>query len=96
MSFFHPRRRVGQRSLRACVGLHEIRKAVDGYVGRTTSASIEILNLAVAGNVVLTERVDHFLFDGQMFDAHVMGAFEIAGDKITAWRDYFDMSHGGR
>jgi len=31
-----------------------------------------------------------------MFDAHVMGAFEIAGDKITAWRDYFDMSHGGR
>lgn len=36
-----------------------IRKAVEGFVSRTTSQQIEILNLAVAGNVVLTERLDH-------------------------------------
>ncbi len=37
-----------------------IREAVAGYIARTTSGNIEILNLAVAGNVVLTERLDHF------------------------------------
>ena len=74
-------------------GHDEIRKAVDEYVGRMTSANLEIVNLAVAGNVVLTERVDHFLFDGRTVDTRVMGAFEIAGDKIAAWRDYFDMQH---
>ena len=36
------------------------------------------------------ERVDHFLFDGKTIDARVVGTFEVTGDKITAWRDYFD------
>ena len=76
-------------------GQDGIRKAVEGYVGRTTSGHIEILNLAIAGNVVLTERLDHFTWDGEVIHARVMGAFEVAGDKIAAWRDYFDMSRGG-
>ena len=51
-------------------------------------------NLAVAetGGKVLTERVDHVLGpDGQpAMSIPVMGTFEVEGDKITAWRDYFD------
>jgi limonene-1,2-epoxide hydrolase len=77
--------------LGAVSGHEEIRKAVNGYVGRTAQGDIEILNLAVTGNVVLTERVDHFVYDGRPVDARVMGAFEVNGDKITAWRDYFDV-----
>jgi limonene-1,2-epoxide hydrolase len=77
--------------LGAVSGHHEIRKAVQGYVDRTTQGDIEILNLAVAGNVVLTERVDHFVYDGKQIHARVMGAFEVNGDKISAWRDYFDL-----
>jgi limonene-1,2-epoxide hydrolase len=38
---------------------------------------------------VLTERVDDFEMDGQVFSARVMGAFEVVGDKLAAWRDYF-------
>ena len=76
-------------------GIAEIRKSVEGYVSRTTSQRIEILNLAVDGNVVLTERLDHLRFNEEQFDSRVMGAFEIRGDKIAAWRDYFDMSKGG-
>ncbi len=68
----------------------EIRNAAEGYLQRTTHAEIEILNLAVNGNIVLTERVDHFVFDGTTIDARVMGAFEVADGKVTAWRDYFD------
>lgn len=77
--------------LGAVSGRDEIRSAVQGYVDRTTYGDIEILNLAVAGDVVLTERVDHFVYDGRPVHARVMGAFEVNGDKITAWRDYFDV-----
>ena len=80
--------------LGAVSGHDEIRKAVQGYVDRMTHGDIEILNLAVAGNVVLTERVDHFVCDGKQIHARVMGAFEVNGDKITAWRDYFDVPNG--
>jgi limonene-1,2-epoxide hydrolase len=54
-----------------------------------TKCDIEIVNLAVAGNVVLTERIDHLVFNGKAVDPRGMGVFEVAGDKITAWRDYF-------
>lgn len=73
-------------------GPYEIRKAVKGYLARTERCDLEVVNLAVTDNVVLTERVDHLLFDGKVIDARVMGAFEVKGEKITAWRDYFDTS----
>jgi limonene-1,2-epoxide hydrolase len=79
----------------AATGLDEIRKAVEGWVGQTTSFDAEILNIAVAGNVVLTERVDHVVMKGAAAHARVMGAFEIEGDKIKAWRDYFHMPGSG-
>ncbi len=77
--------------LGAVSGHDEIRRSVQSYVDPMTHGEIEILNLAVAGNVVLTERVDHFSYDGHAVRARVMGAFEVSGDKITAWRDYFDV-----
>jgi hypothetical protein len=44
------------------VGAHrghtEIRAAVEGYVRRMESAELRLLNIAVNGNVVLTERID--------------------------------------
>ena len=69
-------------------GLQAIRKAVEGFLQVMTKCDNEIVNLAVAGNVVLTERVDRFIY-GKPVDAPGMGAFEVSGDKITAWRDYF-------
>jgi limonene-1,2-epoxide hydrolase len=52
----------------------------------------EILAIAEAGNKVLTERIDH-LIDASgknIEDVRVMGVFEVADGRITAWRDYFD------
>ena len=40
---------------------------------------------------VLTERTDRFLINGQWLELPVMGAFEIDGSIIRAWRDYFDL-----
>lgn len=41
---------------------------------------------------VLTERIDWILDAGgrAVMKVPVMGIFEIAGGRITAWRDYFD------
>jgi limonene-1,2-epoxide hydrolase len=46
-----------------------------------TGCDNEIVYLAVTGNVVLTERVDHLIIDGKTLDAPGMGTFEVSGDK---------------
>jgi limonene-1,2-epoxide hydrolase len=79
--------------LGAANGHGEIRYLVKQYVDRISQFDCDIANLATAGNVVLTERVDHFVFDGTPMYARCMGAFEVRGDKISAWRDYFETHH---
>lgn len=76
-------------------GHDAIREAVAGYVGRMTHADMEIRHLLAGADLVMTERVDRFTFDGRQVAAAVMGVFEVRDGKITAWRDYFDMSGAG-
>ncbi len=77
--------------IRAVSGYDEIRDEVERFLKPMTSFEAEVRNLAVAGSVVMTERVDHTHYAGMLFHARVMGVFEVDGDKIKAWRDYFDM-----
>ena len=70
-------------------GYDAVRREVERFVNVMTWGELEIVNIAVAGNVVLTERVDRFIINGKKLDAPGMGVFEVTGDKITAWRDYF-------
>jgi limonene-1,2-epoxide hydrolase len=51
-----------------------------------------VINIAANGPVVMTERVDVFELPGRSFELQVMGTFEVTDGKISAWRDYFDMS----
>jgi limonene-1,2-epoxide hydrolase len=50
-----------------------------------------VINIAAAGPIVMTERVDIFRLPDKSFELPVMGIFELSGSKINAWRDYFDM-----
>jgi limonene-1,2-epoxide hydrolase len=54
----------------------------------------DMLAIAADGNRVLTERLDRFVrADGSEIAAlKVMGIFEVEGDCIVAWRDYFDVN----
>ncbi len=45
----------------------------------------------VLGNVVVNERTDRFTFGGQRIELPVAGVFEVRDDRITFWRDYFDL-----
>ncbi|MED5813310.1 nuclear transport factor 2 family protein [Mycolicibacterium farcinogenes] len=56
--------------------------------------AFEIVNIASAGPVVLTERLDYIQTpDGARPAVPVMGTFVVGDDdKITRWTDYFDLN----
>ncbi len=54
-------------------------------------------NIAGAGDVVLTERLDMINgFDGVPHAVPVMGTFVVRGDRSTRWTDYFDTALIGK
>jgi len=57
-----------------------------------TACHWELVNLAVNKETVLTERVDAFVIDGREVRLLLMGVFNVHNDKITVWRDYFDLA----
>lgn len=75
-------------------GVEEALAFVGQFAAMTGASSLRVDMLAVAetGNKVMTERIDHLVGpDGTtVLSLAVMGIFEIANGKITAWRDYFD------
>jgi limonene-1,2-epoxide hydrolase len=74
------------------VGIEAAITFLAGFFAMFESTAITILNLAVQGNVVLTERVDTFTLGEKTAPLPVMGAFEIRDGRVCAWRDYFDMA----
>jgi limonene-1,2-epoxide hydrolase len=73
------------------VGIDATIAFIEGFFGMSDGMVIETTHLAVRDKVVLTERIDTFTL-GQIEAAlPVMGTFELRGDKICAWRDYFDL-----
>lgn len=70
---------------------------------RMTALPWEILHILADGNVVMTERLDHFLAGNNRVSVPCMGVFELRDGKISAWRDYWDakqfesqMPHSGQ
>jgi limonene-1,2-epoxide hydrolase len=74
------------------VGVDAAVAFIAGFFAMCESMLIETLHLAVRGNVVLTERVDTFTVGQIVAPLPVMGTFEIRDGKISAWRDYFDLT----
>ena len=73
-------------------GKPAIKAILQQIVSPTSWIEWETLNIAEAGNIVFTERVDRFEIAGKKVELPVAGVFEIEGGKIKAWRDYFDMA----
>ena len=73
-------------------GQAAIREVLKGFMGAATEVQWDMLNISSNGGTVLTERVDKFKINGTWVELPVMGTFEVDDDRITAWRDYFDMN----
>jgi limonene-1,2-epoxide hydrolase len=72
-------------------GNEGIRNLLQLFIPGSESITFEIRNIAAAGDVVFTERVDRFAMGERTVELPVAGVFEIRDGKIAAWRDYFDM-----
>jgi limonene-1,2-epoxide hydrolase len=92
MKYFAPDAIWDDPSHGSISGHEEIRKAVEGFLSPMTQADSEIRNLLGTDHIVMTERVDRFIYDGKNLDVPIMGIFEVVGDKIVAWRDYYNMA----
>lgn len=93
-AYFTPQTRYLNVGMSDTTGVEEALAFIGGFEMTTGAVSMraDMLTFAESGNTVLTERVDH-LCDHQgeiVMSIPLMGAFDVAGDKIIGWRDYFD------
>jgi limonene-1,2-epoxide hydrolase len=73
-------------------GVEEIRKVIEQFSGMATQIEFIVHQQSANGSVVMNERTDRFEVGGKWVELRVMGVFEVEGDKIKAWRDYFDLA----
>jgi limonene-1,2-epoxide hydrolase len=74
------------------IGVDAIRSTIQMFTTGVERAEFKMVNIAAAGDVVLTERVDVFALPHVTIELPVMGTFEVRDGKIVAWRDYFDLN----
>ena len=75
---------------KAIEGRDAIRETLRRGAERMRALPWEIRHIAARGNVVMTERVDNFVVGHTRVSVPCMGIFELRGDQIAAWRDYWD------
>ncbi|HZT66855.1 MAG TPA: GNAT family N-acetyltransferase [Acidimicrobiales bacterium] len=71
-------------------GLKAIEATVAGFMAMGGRVEVDIRQLVAEGAIVAVERVDHFESVDRTISLPMVGVFEVANGKITAWRDYFD------
>jgi limonene-1,2-epoxide hydrolase len=74
------------------VGRDAIRATIAMFTTGVERVEFRVRHIVADGDTVLTERVDAFVLPGKIIELPVMGTFELQGDKIAAWRDYFDLN----
>jgi len=73
------------------VGPAGVQAFVESFTAGVQRMEFRIKNVVADGDVVLTERVDVFVYPHTTVELPVMGTFELRDGKIAAWRDYFDI-----
>jgi limonene-1,2-epoxide hydrolase len=74
-------------------GTAAIRETFAGFLATMPGIVLEVVNLAVNGDLVFTERIDRFVMpNGHRFDLPVNGVFEVRDGMIVSFRDYFDLA----
>lgn len=92
MSFFDATSFYHNLPLDPVTGTEAIRGVLEMFFNSASEIDWVIHGIAeTPSGTVLTERTDRFLINGQWLELPVMGAFEIDGSIIRAWRDYFDL-----
>jgi limonene-1,2-epoxide hydrolase len=73
-------------------GPRAIAAVFQGFLTQVQPRGWETVRQIASGNFVMNERIDRFAIGDRVIELPVAGAFEVRGDRICAWRDYFDMN----
>jgi limonene-1,2-epoxide hydrolase len=71
-------------------GRDAIEATLREFMAMGGEVAVDMVHMLAGDQVVMTERIDHFVIGGETFSLPVMGVFEIDNGQIRAWRDYFD------
>jgi limonene-1,2-epoxide hydrolase len=75
----------------AVAGPAAIAGNIEIFRARFENVDVEVLTIASSGQTVLCEHVWHYyLARGVEFQVLAQDAFTFDGDRISAWRSYFD------
>jgi len=64
-----------------------------GFPEPIESGHHETLNAVAENSLVLHERVDHWVLRGTAMNCPCCAVFQVVGDKVALWRDYYDIGH---
>jgi limonene-1,2-epoxide hydrolase len=71
-------------------GHDEIRRMFGIWASQWSGVETPLRNIVGTGDVVMTEWSDESSFDGKRYVIPCTGVFEFEGEKIKAWRLYYD------
>jgi len=72
-------------------GREGARAALEPFFAPTVENELIILKESVAGDFVVTERLDRHRLPDRWVELPVCGLWEIHDGRIAAWREYFDL-----
>ena len=73
-------------------GPEGIREVLEPFFAPIHENEFIIVRKAAAGPVVFLERLDRHRLDHGWRDLPVNSVFEVHDERITVWRDYFDLA----
>lgn len=91
LSHLHPDCEYDNVPIGPVRGHAAIRQILEPMVLRSDEIAWPIRRQAVNGSVVFNERVDRFRQGERWIEIAVTGVWEVVDDRITLWRDYFDL-----
>jgi limonene-1,2-epoxide hydrolase len=71
-------------------GRDSLRKVLGKHLAHIVRIEFEIRNIAMSGDVLILERVDHVTTPQGLHSLPVVGVLELRDGLIQAWREYFD------
>lgn len=73
-------------------GAEGVRSVLSGGVTEAATEVEWVVHRQVcAGSTVMNERTDRFLVGGRWIEIPIAAVFEVRGDRVSLWRDYFDL-----
>ena len=69
-----------------------VRRVLSAGVSEAASQVEWVVHRQVSsGNTVMNERTDRFLVDDRWIEIPIAAVFEVRGEQVSLWRDYFDL-----